>query len=1070
MSIMKDSVINLKHVVFLCFCICTQWMSAQKQVSGVVFDDQGEKLIGVTVQIKNSKQGGTITDMNGNFKIESASAKDILVFTYVGYKTLERQVSWNTPMKIKLESDNVFLDEIVVVGYQDMKRKDLTGSVGKVEIEDLQKVSVPNFDQALAGRVAGVQVSSSEGMPGASMNIVIRGNNSLTQENSPLYVIDGFPCEDPEIASTLSPNDIQSLDILKDASATAIYGARGANGVIMITTKKGVAGKMKINYNMSAGVQNLSKKLEMMNAYEFVKLQSEIYTQAEMESDNGYFQTYEGKKYTLEDYRNVPQYDWQDMIFQSAWQQSHNVSLSGGTEDARYNGSVSFYDQDGIVIKSNYQKMNGRLNLVIKKNKLTANITGNYSHTVSTGASPSQNNYSGMNNLFYSVWGYRPVTTPNKPLESLRNNIMDDGVNQLIDYRFNPILSLENEYSKRFYTGFNVNAYVEYEIIKGLRVKVSGIYSSDDRRNESFNNSKTKNGYPGSTSGVNAYLGVNKRDTWLNENTVSYNTTFQKKHHLSTLAGITMQSSTYKANTQNMKQIPFESLGMAGMALGEPSSTSSLIQENSLLSYLARANYNYASKYYLTVSFRADGSSKFDKDNRWGYFPSMSAAWNISNEKFFKPAKKIINNLKMRAGWGQTGNNRIGDYDRFALLDMMRGNSGNYTLSNGLIHAVYPDNNTPTNAGVVPIRLANKDLKWETTSQTNIGLDISLFNSRVNLTLDWYKKITSDLLYYTEIPLTSGFGGATKNIGKVDNTGLEFTLNTVNIKTKNFQWTSNFNIAFNRNKVKELAEGVTAKTSIASFDNNYNTMPSYVAKVGYPIGMMYGYLYEGTYKLDDFNTVGSDYVLKTGIPYFSVGGKEGVKPGYPKYKDINGDGVIDDNDRTIIGRGEALHTGGFTNNFTYKGFDLSIFLQWSYGNDILNANRLIFESTFNKRKNLNQFASYADRWSMENQDSNIPCVNSSPSNRVFSSRVIEDGSFLRIKDVVLGYSFPKSLLKKISIDKLRVFVSAQNLVTFTSYSGYDPEVSVRNSALTPGLDYSAYPRTVNFNFGINVGF
>lgn len=1068
---MKDCLFNFRSVIFLCFCICAQLMSAQKQVSGVVFDDQGEKLIGVTVQLKSSQQGGTITDMDGNFKIQSNSQKDILIFTYVGYKTLERQVSWNTPMKIKLESDNVFLDEIVVVGYQDMKRRDLTGSVGKVAIEDLQKVSVPNFDQALAGRVAGVQVSSSEGMPGASMNIVIRGNNSLTQENSPLYVIDGFPVEDPEIASTLSPNDIQSLDILKDASATAIYGARGANGVIMITTKKGVAGKMKINYNMSAGVQNLSNKLEMMNAYDFVKLQSEIYMASEMESSNGgYFQTYNGKKYTLEDYRNIAQYDWQDFIFRSAWQQSHNVSLSGGTESVRYNGSFSYYDQDGVVINSNYKKLNGRMNLLIKRNKLTANITGNYSHTVSSGASPSQNNYTGMNNLFYSVWGYRPVTAPNESLESLKNNIMDSGVDQLVDYRFNPILSLENEYNKRFYSGFNVNAYVEYEFIKGLKVKVSGIYSADDRRNESFNNSKTKNGYPGSTSGVNAYLGVTKKDTWLNENTIAYNTTFNKKHHLSTLAGITLQSSQYKSNTTNMKKIPFESLGMAGMSLGEPSTTSSSILESSLLSYLARANYNYASKYYLTVSFRADGSSKFDKDNRWGYFPSLSTAWNISNEKFFKPIKRVVNSLKIRAGWGQTGNNRIGEYDRFALLDMLKGNSGTYTTSGALIHSVYPENNTPTNVGVSPIRLANKSLKWETTSQTNVGLDVSLFNSRINLTIDWYKKITSDLLYYTEVPLTSGYGGATKNIGKVDNTGLELTLNTVNIKTKDFQWTSNFNIAFNRNKVKALAEGVNAKTSMAYFDSNFNSIPSYIAKVGYPIGMMYGYLYEGTYKLDEFDKVGNSYVLKSGIPYFSADGKNKIQPGYPKYSDINGDGVINDDDRTMIGRGEALHTGGFTNNFSYKGFDLSVFLQWSYGNDILNANRLIFESTFNKRKNLNQFASYADRWSMDNQESNIPCVNSSAGNNVFSSRVIEDGSYLRIKDVVLGYSFPKHWLKKISIDKLRVYVSAQNLMTFTSYSGYDPEVSIRNSALTPGLDYSAYPRTVNFNFGINVGF
>ena len=1068
---MRTTKTTVRLILAAVMLLVSQILFAQQSVTGVVTDGYGDPLIGVAVQLKDARSGGTVTDTDGNFTLSGVPDGSVLVFTSLGYKTVELPADFKSKMQVSMKEDNLYLEETVVIGYSDIKRRDLTGSVGRVDTEELSKVSVANFDEALAGRVAGVQVSSSEGMPGSSMTITIRGNNSLTQDNTPLYVIDGFPSEDPEVVTTLSPSDIQSIDILKDASATAIYGSRGANGVIMITTKKGEAGKMKISYNMTAGIQVVSKQMEMMNAYEFVRLQEEIMTESEMVSSNGgYYQTYNGKKWTLEDYRNIEQINWQDYIFQPAWKQSHNVSASGGSNDVRYNVSFTHFDQDGIVINSNYRKTTGRANLVLKRNKLTANLTANFSNTVSTGASPSENNYSGMNNLFYSVLGYRPVTEPNVPLSSLLTNIKDDTVDDLRDYRFNPILSLENEYSKRWVTSFNVNSFVEYEFIKGLKLKVSGIYTGEDRRQESFNNSKTKSGYPGSTNGVNANLNVIHKETWLNENTLTYSRTFARNHHFSALAGMTLQSYLTKTNQTGYKQIPYESLGMAGIALGELSSSSSAISESTLMSFLGRVNYDYASKYYITASFRADGSSKFAKNNRWGYFPSMSVAWNISNENFFRPAKHIINDLKIRAGWGQTGNNRIGDYDRFSMLDMTYANSGNYSSSNGIIHSVYPIDGNASNVGVSPVNLGNEDLKWETTEQTNIGVDMSFFDSRINLVLDVYDKKTYDLLYYTELPLTSGYGGAMKNIGSVGNRGLEITLSTVNIKRRNFEWTTDFNIAFNKNEVLSLAEDVSALTSIATFDSNFNSIPNYISKVGYPMGMMYGYVYEGTYKLDEFDNNGGSYRLKSGIPYFAADGRDGIQPGYPKYADLNDDGVIDANDRTIIGRGAPIHTGGFTNTFRFYGFDLSIFLQWSYGNDILNANRLIFESSFAKRPNLNQFATYADRWTFDNPDSDIPCVNASAGSLVYSSRVIEDGSYLRIKDVVLGYTFPQKWMKKVKISRLRLYVSAQNLHTFTSYSGYDPEVSIRNTALTPGLDYSAYPRSINFNFGLNLSF
>lgn len=1063
----KKQIMFKAIMLFLLFCFTTV-MSAQVLVTGTVIDERGESLIGVTIKVKGDEKKGTVTDIDGKFGITVSKPTDILIFSYVGYITVEKQVTPNKTMSIEMKEDSKYLDEIVVIGYQDVRRRDLTGSVGKANIDDMLKAPVPNFDQALAGRIAGVQVSSGEGMPGGIMNIVIRGNNSITQENSPLYVIDGFMVEDPAIGASINPNDIESIDVLKDASATAIYGARGANGVIMITTKKGKVGAPQISYDFSSGVQWVPSKIKMMDAYEFVKLQSEIYTASDMTGNFGYFQTYEGKTYSLEDYRNVPQYDWQDMIFKNAWQQSHNLSLTGGTSEARYNASFSYFDQDGVVIKSNYNKMQGRLGFNVKKGKLNANLSANYNRAVTTGASPSINSYSGMNSLFYSVWGYRPVTQPNVPLSSLIDNIRDEGIETLNDYRFNPIMDLKNSYKKNFSTYFQFNGFAEYEFIDNLKLKVSGGYTSDDRRNETFNNSKTRYGYPGSTNGVNATLWTSEKRTWLNENTVSYNKTFDKKHNISAVGGITLQESQYKYNSNSYIQIPFESLGMAGIKNGTPSNALSRISEESMVSYLGRFNYNYASKYYFTGSMRADGSSKFDKDNRWGYFPSMSTAWTISEESFFENIKDIVPSAKFRFGWGKTGNNRIDPYDRFALLDMLRATEGNYTTPEGLAHGVYPIGNSEGSVGVVPIRLANKDLKWETTAQTNVGLDLTFFNDRINLTADWYNKVTSDLLFKTELPPSSGYGAAVRNIGKVRNRGIEFTINTTNVETKDFKWTSNFNIAFNRNKVLNLSEGVEAKTTMTTFDQNFNTMPSYIAKIGHPIGMMYGYIYDGTYKLDEFDVVGGNYILKPGVAHYAT--EPNTQPGFPKYRDINGDGIINADDQTIIGRGDPKHIGGFTNNFEYKGFDLSIFLQWSFGNDILNANRFMFENGFNKKKDLNQFASYADRWTIDNPTSDIPAVSSSSSNLVFSSRVIEDGSYLRIKTIALGYTIPAKLLKKVHLSRARVYVSAQNLYTFTNYSGYDPEVSIRNSALTPGLDFSSYPRAASFNFGLNLNF
>lgn len=1030
------------------------------QITGKVIDAMGE-LPGVSVVIKGTSNG-TITDLMGQFTLSDVKSTDVIVFSFIGYKTQEITVGNQKNISVTMEEDTQTLDEVVVVGYQEVRKGDLTGSVAKANMKDLLSAPVVSFDQALGGRIAGVNVSSGEGMPGATMNITIRGNNSLTQDNTPLYIIDGFPVEDPAQAAALNPNDIESTNILKDASATAIYGSRGANGVVVITTKQGKIGKPQISYDGSFGISQVTKTLDMMSGYEFVKLQNEVDPKR---TEERYFMNYNGKQWTLDDYRNVPEADWQDAIFRTAWSHNHNVRLTGGTEGIRYNASLSYYNQDGILLETGYERMQARMNTTVKHEKLTMNLNANFSRSIQNGSSPSASSFSGMNNLFYSVWGYRPVAYPNGSLDDLRHELIDPGsADDANDYRFNPILDLENAYRKNYTNNLQLNGYVQYEFLPGLKLKVTGGWTYDNRHNDIFNNSKTRYGGPRSTMGVNAEVRRSERLTWLNENLLTYQKNWKNRHSLSAMLGTTLQNSDYEFYAYSTRDIPNESLGMAGMSQGTINTTDSSKSSWAMFSYFGNANYNYKSKYYATFSFRADGSSKFSKKNRYGYFPSASLAWSFTEESFMEQYKKWLSSGKLRLSWGLTGNNRIGEYDRYALLNMIRSHREIANIPN----TVYPFDNVIESVGVAPTKLPNEDLKWETTEQWNLGLDLGFFNERIGFTMDIYRKTTRDLLLNATLPYTSGYATAMKNIGKVRNQGIELTLNTVNIDKKDFKWSTNFNIAFNKNEVLELTEGQTALRVNAPFDQNYNSQPNYIAKVGYPMGMMYGYIYEGTYKYDDFNKSGNTYTLKGNVPYFA--GEANTQPGMPKYRDLNGDGIINSEDRTMIGRGTPIHTGGFTNNFEYKGFDLNIFFQWSYGNDVINANRLIFESGFQKKRELNQFASYANRWTPENPNSDIPAATNSGSNQVISSRVVEDASYLRLKSVTLGYNIPQTFLSKYKISNARVYVAAQNLWTWTGYSGYDPEVSIQDTALTPGLDYSSYPRALNISFGINLGF
>ena len=1048
-------------LLLLSFLVAGRAAAQNIQVTGRITDADGVPLVAVTVYESGNTSNGAVSDMDGNYSI-SVPQSASLVFSCLGFEEVQEPVGKRSVINVTLNEEQLSLDaaEVVSIGYGSVARRDLTGSVSKVDMGDVMKTPVTNFDQALTGRVAGVVVSTSDGSLGAEANIVIRGNNSLTQSSAPLYVIDGFPSES-SMALSLNSADIESIDILKDASATAIYGARGANGVIVITTKQGIEGKPKVNFSSSWTYNEISNKVDLMDAYEFVDFQTDKYA---ISGGTNIYLEHDGQTYSLEDYRNVRTYDWQDRIYRPAFVQNYNISLSGGSKEAgnRYNASFSVLDQDGIIVNSNFQRYQGKINFsqnIGKKVKADLNV--NYSRTITKGTNPTsaQQSSSASGWLMYSVWGYRPV----KPIwdegsdDEFLNSPFDEQIADASDYRFNPALSVRNEYRRTVQDYLNGQLGLTWTIIPDLVFKTTGTYTYQNRRREEFNNSMTYTGNERSPSGngINGAIYWTNWVTWLNENTLTWTKHIKRKHHLNLLAGITFQGQTNDYKGTRSTNMTTEALGLNGMHTGNYQTVTPWEYNWRMMSGLFRLQYNYKYKYYLTASFRADGSSKFPPGNQWGYFPSGSFAWNFNREDLLKDSSWLKNG-KLRLSWGLTGNNRTTTpYDFYAQIATTPGSSDSYDYVFGgeIVSGYYPAN------------MANDDLRWETTEQWNVGLDLSFFEGdRIKLTADWYMKNTYDLLLQATMPSSTGYESAMMNIGSMRNSGVELSLETVNINHKNFQWTTSFNIAFNRNKVTALTSGQQSLLTSVYWEQRFNSQYPYITQVGKPSGMMYGYVYEGTYKADEFT---GNY-LKDGIPYMSSVGKDSVKPGDPKYSDINGDGIIDDNDRTIIGCGQPLHTGGFGNSFYFYGFDLNIFFTWSYGNDILNANRLIFEN--GNISNLNQFATYVNRYdSVKNPDSDIPAINANGM-FVYSSRVVEDGSYLRLKNISLGYTLPRKVLRKMHFDTLRVYVSADNIWTWTKYSGPDPEVSTRNSVLTPGFDWSAYPRAFGLTAGLSFTF
>ena len=1028
----------------------------QKVVKGTVVDDLSIPVAGANVVLKDAAGVGTITDFDGNFQLEVPSEKSVLVISFIGFATQEVTVGKQTTLQIVLKEDGVMLNEVVAIGYATVKKSDLTGSVEKVDMEELNKAPVSSFDQALGGRIAGVQVVSGDGTPGAESNIVIRGSNTISDvaDGTPLYVIDGFATEDAN-AAAINPNDIESIDVLKDASATAIYGARGANGVIIITTKRGAESAPRITYNGYVAYQTRPKFLQLLQGRDFVELQQQILTTDEMNKTYFSYDENLGRYQTIDDYNNRLSTNWQELVFRNAPMTSHHVSLTGGSKTTNYSASLSYLNQQGTIIQSSYESLKARLTL---DQKLSPSIkvggAFSFANNLSVGSAPSQGDGQSTQYFLYQVLAYRPVKYRST------DDLQDITDNNGGTYPYNPVKTIENTFDKSRNRQLNINTYLNWTLVKDLLFKVTFAYTWREVRDQKFYNKDTYFGDPSySSSRTNGSFNYKEWNSWSNEYTLTYKKRLGE-HQLNSMVGASLSSQQISNLGAKSVMIPWDEIGFWGIDEGTAQSLTANNVKHNMLSFFARFNYDWKSRYLLTATMRADGTSRFP-NHKWGYFPSASAAWRISDEAFMSRTHTWLNNLKLRIGWGATGNNATQNAYPSMLL---YSGSQNYPYAGGLNPAIYL------------MQIANHDLKWETTYQSNLGIDFGLFNNRINGSIDIYNKDTKDLLLYADVPPSIGFSQVQQNVGSINNRGLEVTLNATILPggEKRLKWSSSFNISFNKNKITALSDGQLSRKAGIRYPSIADL---YICKVGSPLSEMYGYVYDGVYQYDDFNEVSPGvFVLKPEVPN-NTNERANIQPGDPKLKDLNGDGQVTAEDQTVIGHGLPIHTGGFTNNWEYRGFDLSLFFQWSYGNDVINYNRVKLESL--DGRHINQLATVKDHWMPRtvNSDGTITegnytnylwAVNRGLSN-VHTSREVEDASFLRLKNVQIGYRLPNKVLRRWGLSNLRFYLSAQNLWTWTKYSGYDPEVSTRNSAMTRGFDYSAYPKATTYTFGIELG-
>ena len=1055
------------------------------EITGIVKDEKDIPLEGVTISVIGTTVA-TNTDKNGRYKLKLNNEKSVIRFSHIGYGLQTKSFSGSNSIDVVLKTESVKLDDIVIVniGYGTSTKKDVTGAISKASVEDMTKAPISNITEALAGRMAGVVVSSGDGQPGALPKIVIRGNNSVTQDNSPLYVIDGFPVENPN-SGALNPDDIESMEVLKDASATAIYGARGANGVIIITTKKGKVGPSAFRFSYSNATQKNEKKIPLMNPYQYVSYLREWdsltnnfaslggVTTTTYATDATYMQYW-----PIDKYKTVPSTNMQDYMYTNAPMNNYNLSLSGGTPQTRYFISGNLVDQKGILINSGYQRYSGRIVIdQIVNSQLKIGFNTNYAFNKQWGGAiePSDiNNYSGSGSApNYTIYGYRPVTPLNKngyQSVDIQGDFTDPNLYSpngvATSMIVNPYINQLHILNQTNTNNLASNAYLDYQIVPAiLTLRVTVGVTTNNPTNIQFYDTLTQQGSPktnpGQLNGVHGSITNNLSTSWVNENTLVYNKKINYKNTLNVLLGLTESGIKTSSNGSSAINLPNPSLGISGLDEGTPIKIIANSSNSTLASLLSRINYNYNSKYYFTASFRADGSSRFSPNNRWAYFPSGSIKWRFSEESFLK-ANNILTDGGLRISYGLTGNNRVSD---FPYLTPMTFQQNQYIFNGTQITGAYPS------------ALSNPSLKWETTEQTNIGTDLEFFK-KVSLTIDGYRKVTKDLLLNATVPTSFGYSTVFKNVGRIQNQGIELSIRSKNIDKGNLIWSTDFNISWNQSKVLSLTDNQEAITPSLGWDANFSSSPAYITKVGQPLGQYYGLVWDGVYGYNDFNYstsinssavnagMGSHYVLKNNVP--TNGSSRGnIQPGDIRYKDLNADGVVNTSDFTVIGRGLPIHTGGIGNNIKYKNVDLNVFFQWSYGNNVLNANRIIFDGN-NGSYNINQFATYVNRWTPTNTNTSEYRTGGAGPRGLYSSRTVEDGSYIRLKTIQIGYNVPATFLKRYHLKSVRFYLSAQNLITWTKYTGQDPEISTYNSVLTPNFDWSGYPRARVINLGVNL--
>lgn len=1073
---------NLCLLMFLLISCPLSIFAQNKTITGTV-RDAIDVVIGASVTVKGDNSIGTITDMNGSFKLSvPASAKELVV-SFIGYDNQTVVIGSKTNFDITLKESSVMLEEVVAIGYAKVKRKELTGSSVSVGSKELAMAPVTTAAQALAGKAAGVQIVQQSGAPGADINITVRGGTSITQSTTPLYIVDGFQMENG--LQNVDINDIESIDVMKDASATAIYGARGSNGVILITTKSGKAGKTEVSYNGFVSFDRLGKKLDLLGVEDYVKYQYEF--QLLRQNDDKWSSIFGGDINSTDfytgaygrianEYGNRQGIDWQDEVFgNTGITQNHNVNISGGSEKTKYMLSYNYTGEDGIMERHGYQKNSIRAKI---NHELWKGVRFDFSSNLQMTKLDGGGSLGGTlkQTILQPVTGGMRWTN-----EQLLGSDLADLFSEMYggdNYDANnPILNNRAITNEKFTRMATVNAGLEIDILKGMTFRTSGSYMWQQVRQDYWDDGSTKTASSNKSPNGYGYRNNSERFSWQITNTLNYAFDIHKDHAFNVLLG----QETWYQEDMNMKNeyhaFSPGNFGLNDVSMGTPYTWTSGKERVGLVSFFGRLSYNYKERYLFNGTLRADGSSKFAKGNQWGIFPSASAAWRISEEAFMEDVD-FIQNLKLRVGYGTSGNNNV--------------SNNMYSTDYGSGHYGYNGQDFIT---LVPgSTLGNKDLKWEKTTSTNVGLDITVLNNRVNLSVDWYNNESANLLINNKIPTSTGYSTQYQNIGSIRNRGVELVLNTTNVRTKDFAWTMDFNIAFNRSKVLEIyGDGETDY-----FTQDYSSRMAFKIEKGKPLGQFYGLIYDGIYTTDDFvQNADGTYALKDGVAYLKGSNRNNVKPGDAKYKpvagetDSDGNPVWGTNDRTVIGNASPKFTGGWSNTFTYKGFDLSIFMNFAVGGKVFNMSTQRFIGPY--LANQNSLAKMANRFTLIDpqtgkESTNLARLaelnphqygsdvvwNISGNNKTaisdYSSYYIEKGSYLRLNTITLGYTLPKSLVQRVKINNARVYCTLNNIHTFTGYTGYDPEVSATSSALTPGIDNSSYPRSKSWVVGLNLTF